>query len=70
VLRHVGLFIHETTEEEIMTLKKDAAGEPIDNEKTLDHRKLQARSEASPRTYRSVLIAASVGVLIGLLLKR
>ncbi len=35
-----------------------------------DTRKLTARRQPDTRTYRSVLIAASVGVLIGLLLKR
>ena len=31
---------------------------------------IKAKSEAAAPTYRTVLIAASVGVLIGLLLKR
>jgi ElaB/YqjD/DUF883 family membrane-anchored ribosome-binding protein len=32
--------------------------------------KTNARGEVPPTTYRTVLIAASVGLLIGLLLKR
>ena len=37
---------------------------------TIDRGKTSVRHEADPTTYRTVLIAASVGVLIGLLLKR
>ena len=36
----------------------------------IEREKLRARHQADAPTYRTVLIAASVGILIGLLLKR
>jgi len=40
------------------------------NNRRIDKGKTMVRHEADPTTYRTVLIAASIGVLIGLLLKR
>jgi len=47
-----------------MNEKKEITDAAIDKEKT------RSRHEANTPTYRTVLIAACVGVLIGLLLRR
>jgi hypothetical protein len=44
--------------------------EKVKAEETLAKAKINPRGKAAAPTYRTVLVAASVGVLIGLLLKR
>jgi hypothetical protein len=49
---------------------REHMNEKVKAEETLAKAKINPRGKAAAPTYRTVLVAASVGVLIGLLLKR
>lgn len=57
-------YLESLQREKIMNEKKEITNAAIDKEKT------RATHESDTTTYRTVLIAACVGVLIGLLLRR